>query len=77
MRVDEVNIVVLLDSPEEAPATSCAAVSFSSPVCLFVARVPHMSRRAEGWSLAGPRRVWATLAFASRAAVSSGRPTSS
>ena len=31
MRADEVNIIVLLDSLE-SPATSCAAVSFSSPV---------------------------------------------
>ena len=54
MRVDEVNIVVLLDSPEESPATSCAAVSFSSPVSLSVARVPHVSRRAKGGS-----RTWA------------------
>ena len=50
MRVDEVNIVVLLDSPEESPATSCAAVSFSYPICLSVARVPHVSHRAEGGS---------------------------
>jgi len=55
MHADEVNIVVLLDSPEESPATSCAAVSFSSPVCLSVARVPHVSRRAEGGS-----QTWAT-----------------
>ena len=60
MRVDEVNIIVLLDSLEESPATSCAAVSFSSPVCLSVARVPHVSRRAEGGS-----RTWAAFSFCS------------
>ena len=77
MRADEVNIVVLLDSPEESPATSCAAVSFSSLVCLSVARVPHVSRRAEGGARPGLRLVWAAPAFASRAAVSLGQPTSS
>ena len=54
MRTSKANIVAPLTSPEEPPATSCAAVSFSSPVCLSVARVPHVSRRAEGGS-----RTWA------------------
>ena len=68
MRADEVNIVVLLDSPEESPATSCAAVSFSSPVYLSVARVPHVNRRAEGGSQPGLRRVLgrASARFAGR-----------
>jgi len=55
MRTGKANVVAPLTSPEEPPATSCAAVSFSSPVCLSVARVPHVSRRAEGGS-----QTWAT-----------------
>jgi len=68
MRVDEVNIVVLMDSPEESPATSCATVSFSTPVCLSVAWVPHVSRRAEGGSQtwAAPCLGRASVCFAGR-----------
>ena len=53
MRADEVNSVVLLDSPEESPATSCAAVSSSSPVCLAVAWVPLSVADAEAGASLG------------------------
>ena len=57
MRTGRANVVAPLTSPEEPPATCCAAVSFSSPVCLSVARVPLVSHRAEGRSQPGLRRV--------------------
>ena len=80
MRTDVVNAVAPSGSPEESPAMSFAAALFSSPICLSVARVPHVSRRAEGGS-----RTWAAPCLGRAgvactclwATVSSGRPTSS
>ena len=68
MRTGKVNVVAPLTSPEEPPATSCAVVSFSSPVCLSVARVPHVSRRAKGGSQtwAAPCLGRASVCFAGR-----------
>ena len=68
MRTGKANVVAPLTSPEEPPTTSCAAVSFSSPVCLSVARVPHVSRRAEGGSQtwAAPCLGRASVCFAGR-----------
>ena len=80
MRMGKANVVAPLTSPEEPPAMSYAAVSFFSPVCLSVARVPHVSRRAEGGSQtwAAPCLEHASVACACLwAAVSSSRPTSS
>ena len=54
MRMGKANVVAPLTSPEEPPAMSYAAVSFFSPVCLSIAGVLHVSRRAEGGS-----RTWA------------------
>jgi len=45
MRMGMVNVVAPLTTPEEPPATSYAAVSFSSPACFSVAWVPRVSRR--------------------------------
>ena len=59
MRTDEVNIVALLDSPEEPPATSYAIVFLRSPICLSVARVPHVIRRPQAGARPGLRRDWA------------------
>ena len=55
--------------PEGSPAMSFAAALFSSPVCLSVGRDPRVSHHGRGGSLAGPRRLWAAPALASRAAV--------
>ena len=44
MCMGKANVVALLTSPEEPPATSYAAVSFFSPVCLSVAWDPRVSR---------------------------------
>ena len=77
MRTGEVTAVAPLTLLEEPPAMSYAAVCSSSPVCLSVGRDLRVSRRGRGGSLAGPCRFWAAPTPASRAAVSSGRPTSS
>ena len=45
VRWGEANLLALLLSPEKSPATSFAAVSFSSPACLAVTRDPAVSRR--------------------------------
>ena len=68
MRMGKANVVAPLTSPEEPPATSYAAVSFSSPVCLSVAWVPHVIRRAEGESQtwAAPCLGHASVCFAGR-----------
>ena len=66
MRTGKANVVAPLTSPEEPPATSCAAVSFSSPVCLSDRRAPLVSRRVQAGAGPGLRRVWATLASLAR-----------
>ena len=45
VRLGEVKLLAPLPSPEKLPATSFAAVSFSSPACLAVTRDPAVSRR--------------------------------
>ena len=62
MRTGKANVVAPLTSPEEPPATSCAAVSFSSPVYLSVTRVPLVSRRAQAGAGVGCTVCWAALA---------------
>ena len=79
MRIDEASTVVPLDSLEMPPATSCAAVSSSSPVCLSVAWGPVVSRWAKAGTSVGHAECWATLAFACACVgrwVCSGRPSS-
>ena len=44
MRTIVLNVVALPTSPEESPAMSYAAVSFSSPVCLADRQAPLVSR---------------------------------
>ena len=62
MRMGKANVVAPLTSPEEPPATSYAAVSFFSPVCLSVAWVPLVSRRAQAGAGVGRVVCWAALA---------------
>ena len=80
MRTGMANLVAPLTSPEEPPAMSCTVVFLPSPVCLSVAWGPLVSRRVEGGSRRGPRRVWATPAPAYTrmlwAAILSGQPSS-
>ena len=43
MRMSELTAVAPLTSPEEPPATSYAAVSFSSPAYFSITRAPAVS----------------------------------
>ena len=70
MRMSEANTVAPMASPELPPATSCAAVFSSSPACLIDSGAPLSVAEAEAGASPRPRRVWAALARASRAAES-------